>query len=204
MLTADQSKYRWVAFVKSQDDDDLSKYVQSVKFHLHHSFENPMVVVSKYPFALQLSGWGEFTIKMELNLRPPFHGSVIFLNHYLKFHPKDTSKKIYLTKKYDEIFLQNVPKGFGKDEPENEFMVNPDLRFKTLAKDQNDPYRELLDQIDQISEHDMKKTSENLLAALEFVRDEMHKTAKDIGEVERQIKDFLATSAQSATVFKPA
>ena len=180
-----------MAFVKSSEEDDLSKYIDSVKFHLHHSFDNPMVIINKYPFALQLSGWGEFTIKMELILKPPFHANTILLNHYLKFHPKDTSKKIFLTKQYDEIFFHNAPDNFGMENVENEFLVNKDLRFVNMAKDQSDPYRDLLIQIDSITDTDLKKTGENLKAALEFVQDEIEKTGKDIGDINQKIKELL-------------
>ena len=185
-----------MAFIKSPEDEDLSKYFESVKFHLHHSFENPMVLISKYPYALQLSGWGEFTIKMEINLKKPYQATTIFLSHYLKFHPKDTSKKIFLTKQYDEIFLQNVPEGFGQGNTANEFLINQDLRFVQLAKETGDPYRELLAQIDSIKEADFKGTTEKLRAALEFVQDEIDNTAKEIGNVERSLKAILNQNSE--------
>ena len=114
------------------------------------------------------------------------------ISHYLKFHPKDTSKKIYLTKKYDEIFFNNVPADFGKSDSAQ--VANPEklrTRFVLLSHEKGDTHKELLQAVDDDQGFDFEKETEDFKSALQFVQDEIDKTLKDTQQVEEDIKRLL-------------
>jgi len=57
-----QNHHKWVVYVKSAEQKDLSEVVEKVEFKLHPTFFPPVVTVSESPFEVARIGWGTFKI----------------------------------------------------------------------------------------------------------------------------------------------
>src|SRR4051812_14190695 len=77
--------HEWTAFVKGGDP-----VIESVVFHLHPTFKNPVIKVSAPPFELTRTGWGVFNVKMEVHLKS---GGVHTFEQLLDFTRKETHKE---------------------------------------------------------------------------------------------------------------
>ena len=97
-------------YVRGVNNENISNFVKSVQFTLHTTFPNNIRVVNKWPFELYEMGWGEFDIKIKIEL---IDESVkpIELVHPLKFynqpHQSQSSKKPVVSENYDEIIFVN-------------------------------------------------------------------------------------------------
>lgn len=78
--------------------------VESVTYHLHPTFHNPVhsVADKTSKFKLSGSGWGEFNIKAEVHLAD---GENLTLNHWLKFDTEE--KQAALEKAKGDILLSH-------------------------------------------------------------------------------------------------
>lgn len=70
-------------------------FVQSVRYHLHHSFRIPNYLVERNlrnpNFSLVIWTWGVFNLKAEINL---ISGETIMLSHYLTYGDEINVNKI--------------------------------------------------------------------------------------------------------------
>jgi transcription initiation factor IIF auxiliary subunit len=102
--------HKWCVYVRGVNNENISNFVKSVQFTLHTTFPNNIRVVNKWPFELYEMGWGEFDIKIKIEL---IDESVkpIELVHPLKFynqpHQSQSSKKPVVSENYDEIIFVN-------------------------------------------------------------------------------------------------
>ncbi|KAG8226809.1 hypothetical protein J437_LFUL002855 [Ladona fulva] len=106
----DGHTHQWTVYVKPYRNEDMSSYVKKVHFKLHDSYANPNRVVSKPPYEVTETGWGEFEIVIKIyfldqNERP------MTLYHALKLF--QTGPDVMLVKKtlvsefYEEIVFQD-------------------------------------------------------------------------------------------------
>ena len=49
----------------------MSAYVKKVQFKLHETFNNPNRVITKPPYELTETGWGEFEIVIKIYFNDP-------------------------------------------------------------------------------------------------------------------------------------
>ena len=99
--------HKWCVYVRGVNNENISNFVKSVQFTLHSTFPNNVRVVNKWPFELYEMGWGEFDIKIKIEL---IDESVkpIELVHPLKFfNLPQSSKKPVVSENYDEIIFVN-------------------------------------------------------------------------------------------------
>lgn len=102
--------HKWCVYVRGVNNENISNFIKSVQFTLHTTFPNNIRVVNKWPFELYEMGWGEFDIKIKIEL---IDESVkpIELVHPLKFynqpHQSQSSKKPVVSENYDEIIFVN-------------------------------------------------------------------------------------------------
>jgi len=102
--------HKWCVYVRGVNNENISNFIKSVQFTLHSTFPNNIRVVNKWPFELYEMGWGEFDIKIKIEL---IDESVkpIELVHPLKFynqpHQSQSSKKPVVSENYDEIIFVN-------------------------------------------------------------------------------------------------
>ena len=106
----ENTTHKWCVYVRGVNNENISNFIKSVQFTLHSTFPNNVRVVNKWPFELYEMGWGEFDIKIKIEL---IDESVkpIELTHALKFynqpHQSQSSKKPVVSENYDEIIFVN-------------------------------------------------------------------------------------------------
>ncbi|EME26536.1 YEATS domain-containing protein 4 [Galdieria sulphuraria] len=104
--------HRWTAYIRGPKNEDLSYFIRYVEFHLHESFHPSKRVVTRPPFELTETGWGEFDLIIRLffidNLESP-----IELVHPLRLFPnppKDQSvEEPVVNEYYEELVFQDPP-----------------------------------------------------------------------------------------------
>ncbi|OWK16975.1 hypothetical protein Celaphus_00011606, partial [Cervus elaphus hippelaphus] len=89
---------------------DMSAYVKKIQFKLHESYGNPLRVVTKPPYEITETGWGEFEIIIKIFFIDPNERPVT-LYHLLKLFQSDTNamlgKKTVVSEFYDEMIFQD-------------------------------------------------------------------------------------------------
>ena len=106
----EEATHKWCVYVRGVNNENISNFIKSVQFTLHSTFPNNIRIISKWPFELYEMGWGEFDIKIKIEL---IDESVkpIELTHALKFynqpHQSQSSKKPVVSENYDEIIFVN-------------------------------------------------------------------------------------------------
>ena len=105
-----EATHKWCVYVRGVNNENISNFIKSVQFTLHTTFPNNVRKINKWPFELYEMGWGEFDIKIKIEL---IDESVkpIELTHPLKFynqpHQSQSSKKPVVSENYDEIIFVN-------------------------------------------------------------------------------------------------
>jgi transcription initiation factor IIF auxiliary subunit len=103
--------HKWCVYVRGVNNEDISYFVKDVTFTLHSSFEQNVRTVSKWPFELYEGGWGEFDIKITIQLIDEAIKPIEFV-HSLKLYPTQqhvslSIKKPIVSETYDEIIFVN-------------------------------------------------------------------------------------------------
>jgi len=106
----DGHTHQWTVYVKSYKNEDMSSYVKKVHFKLHESYANPNRVVTKPPFEVRETGWGEFEIVIKVYFIDPNERPVT-IYHILKLFQTENNviniKKDLVSEFYDEIIFQD-------------------------------------------------------------------------------------------------
>ncbi|XP_074655607.1 YEATS domain-containing protein 4-like [Tubulanus polymorphus] len=105
----DGHTHQWTVYVKPYKNEDMSAYVKKVNFKLHESYANPNRVVTKPPYEVTETGWGEFEIAMKIFFNDPNERPVT-VYHLLKLFQSETDimlgKKSLIAEFSDEIVFQ--------------------------------------------------------------------------------------------------
>lgn len=105
--------HKWCVYVRGINNEDISYFVKEVVFTLHATFENNVRKISKWPFELYASGWGEFDIKITIHLIDETIKPIEFI-HFLKLYPPanqtPSTKKPIVSEFFDEIVFVNPKK----------------------------------------------------------------------------------------------
>ena len=106
----DGHTHTWTVYVKPFKNEDISVYVKKIQFKLHESYANPLRIVTKPPYEITETGWGEF----EVVIKVFFHDATekaITLYHPLKLFQNETNimlgKKTVVSEWYDEMIFQD-------------------------------------------------------------------------------------------------
>ncbi|XP_048340582.1 LOW QUALITY PROTEIN: YEATS domain-containing protein 4-like [Sphaerodactylus townsendi] len=106
----DGHTHQWTVYVKPYRNEDMSAYVKKIQFKLHESYSNPLRVVTKPPYEITETGWGEFEIIIKIFFIDPNERPVT-LYHLLKLFQSDTNailgKKTVVSEFYDEMIFQD-------------------------------------------------------------------------------------------------
>lgn len=62
----DGHTHQWTVYVKPYNNEDMSAYVKKMHFKLHESYNNPNRILTKPPYELTETGWGEFEIVIKI------------------------------------------------------------------------------------------------------------------------------------------
>ncbi|XP_063974520.1 YEATS domain-containing protein 4 [Diachasmimorpha longicaudata] len=106
----DGHTHQWTVYVKPYNNEDMSVYVKKVHFKLHESYNNPNRIVTKPPYELTETGWGEFEIVIKIYFLDPNERPVT-IYHILKLFQSSpdilTGKKNLVSEFYEEIVFQD-------------------------------------------------------------------------------------------------
>ncbi|XP_055640780.1 YEATS domain-containing protein 4 [Toxorhynchites rutilus septentrionalis] len=112
----DGHTHQWTVYVKPYHNEDMSTYVKKIHFKLHESYANPNRVVTKPPFEVTETGWGEFEIVIKIHFHDPTERPVT-MYHILKLFQSPIldgevstqqleGKKGLVSEQYEEIVFQ--------------------------------------------------------------------------------------------------
>lgn len=105
----DGHTHQWTVYVKPFLNEDMSTYVKKVHFKLHESYNNPNRIVTKPPYEVTETGWGEFDIVIKIYFHDPNERPVT-VYHVLKLFqtaPEIQDKKSLVSEFYEEIVFQD-------------------------------------------------------------------------------------------------
>lgn len=67
----DGHTHQWTVYVKPYINEDMQTYVKKVHFKLHESYESPNRIVTKPPYEVSETGWGEFEVVIKIYFHDP-------------------------------------------------------------------------------------------------------------------------------------
>lgn len=67
----DGHTHQWTVYVKPFNNEDMSAYVKKIHFKLHESYENPNRIITKPPYEVSETGWGEFEVVIKIYFHDP-------------------------------------------------------------------------------------------------------------------------------------
>lgn len=106
----DGHTHTWTIYVKPYQNEDMSVYVKKIQFKLHESYANPLRIVTKPPYEITETGWGEFEIVVKIFFHDPVERALT-LYHPLKLFQNETNimlgKKTLVSEWYDEMIFQD-------------------------------------------------------------------------------------------------
>nr|CAG4645025.1 EOG090X0B3F [Leptodora kindtii] len=105
----DGHTHQWTVYVRPFHNEDMSCYVKKVNFKLHDSYANQNRVLTKPPYEVTETGWGEFEIVIKIYFQDSNERPITFY-HILKLfqNSPDTvvGKKQVVSEFYEEIVFQ--------------------------------------------------------------------------------------------------
>ena len=72
----DGHTHEWTVYLKPYNNEDYSVFIKKVHFKLHDSYANPNRVVTKPPYEVTETGWGEFEISIRIYFNDPIERPV--------------------------------------------------------------------------------------------------------------------------------
>ncbi|XP_049623582.1 YEATS domain-containing protein 4-like isoform X1 [Suncus etruscus] len=106
----DRHTHEWTVYVKPYINEDMSAYVKKVQFKLHESYINFLRVVTKPPYEITETGYGEFETTIKIFFLDPNERPVT-LYHLVKLFPSDSSAMLgeqkVVSEFYDEMIFQD-------------------------------------------------------------------------------------------------
>ncbi|KAL3861614.1 hypothetical protein ACJMK2_007639 [Sinanodonta woodiana] len=106
----DGHTHQWTVYIKPYKNEDLSTYVKKVNFKLHESYPNQNRVITKPPYEVTETGWGEFEVVIKIYFCDPNERPVT-LYHLLKLFQSETDimlgKKSLVAESYDELVFND-------------------------------------------------------------------------------------------------
>uniref|UniRef100_A0A0N8CBQ0 YEATS domain-containing protein 4 n=1 Tax=Daphnia magna TaxID=35525 RepID=A0A0N8CBQ0_9CRUS len=105
----DGHTHQWTVYVRPFENEDISTYVKKINFKLHDSYANQNRVLTKPPYEVTETGWGEFEIVIKIYFQDPNERPVT-LYHILKLFQNSpeivVGKKPVVSEFYEEIVFQ--------------------------------------------------------------------------------------------------
>ncbi|XP_070560968.1 YEATS domain-containing protein 4-like [Ptychodera flava] len=106
----DGHTHQWTVYLKPFRNEDMSVYVKKIQFKLHESYTNPLRVLTKPPYEVTETGWGEFEVVIKIFFNDPNERPVT-VYHLLKLFQSETNlmlgKKNVVSEQYDELIFQD-------------------------------------------------------------------------------------------------
>nr|XP_026690149.1 YEATS domain-containing protein 4 [Ciona intestinalis] len=107
----DGHTHTWTVYLKPYHNEDMSVYVKKIQFKLHESYANPIRVVTKPPYEVTETGWGEFEIVIKIFFHDP-NDRPLTIYHGLRLFQTENNiivgnKKAVISEFYDEMVFQD-------------------------------------------------------------------------------------------------
>lgn len=67
----DGHTHQWTVYLKPYLNEDYSAFIKRVHFKLHDSYANPNRVITKPPYEVTETGWGEFDVVIKIHFNDP-------------------------------------------------------------------------------------------------------------------------------------
>lgn len=83
---SDGHTHDWTVYVKPFENEDMSSYVKKVQFRLHESYPNANRIVSKPPYEVSETGWGEFEVQIKIHFNDLAEKPLTFYHVLKLFH----------------------------------------------------------------------------------------------------------------------
>lgn len=103
---ADNHTHQWTVYLRSYSNEDMSTYIKKVIFRLHDSYVNFNRIVTKPPYEVSETGWGEFEVIIKIHFVDPAERPVT-IYHMLKLfkpgNPHPIITNYLLSEFYDEL-----------------------------------------------------------------------------------------------------
>uniref|UniRef100_A0A1B6D9X6 YEATS domain-containing protein 4 n=2 Tax=Clastoptera arizonana TaxID=38151 RepID=A0A1B6D9X6_9HEMI len=179
----DGHTHQWTVYVKPYKNEDMSMFVKKVHFKLHESYASPNRIVTKPPYEITETGWGEFEIVIKIY----FHDSnerPVTLYHILKLFQSGADmalgKKPLVTEFYEEVVFQD-PTAYMQ-----QLLMNTHPLTVGQWKHETD------------FEEKKEKTLSSITAALNKIRSEISEYKERLKLAEETTSKFRAEIAQAA------
>ncbi|XP_028394067.1 YEATS domain-containing protein 4-like [Dendronephthya gigantea] len=193
---SDGHTHSWTCYFKSFDNEDMSSYIKKVQFKLHESYANPTRVLSKPPYEVNETGWGEFEIQIKVYFMDPVERPVT-LYHLLKLFQTEAAlasgKKNLVSEYYDEIIFQDPTQMMHQC-----LLSARQLPFSKQDTDWAEKERKTLDSIANARQkisHEISELHERLKAS----KDAIQHFQKEIQKVEKEQDDLTPSTSTANT-----
>ncbi|KAH0566799.1 YEATS domain-containing protein 4 [Cotesia glomerata] len=156
----DGHTHQWTVYVKPYNNEDMSAYVKKVHFKLHESYNNQNRIVTKPPYEVTETGWGEFEIVIKIYFNDPNERPVT-IYHILKLFQSppeaQNGKKNLVSEFYEEIVFQDPtqlmqhllsttrPMTHGPWKHETDFEAKKQSTLKAIAEARNKIRQEVIE-----------------------------------------------------------
>lgn len=102
----DGHTHEWTCFLRPFKSEDMSVFIKKVQFKLHESYTNPVRVITRPPYEVSETGWGEFEVIIKIFFQDTAEKPVT-MYHLLKLFQSDPAviagKKNVVSETYDEL-----------------------------------------------------------------------------------------------------
>lgn len=102
----DGHTHGWTCYLRPFKSEDMSVFIKKVHFKLHESYPNPVRILTKPPYEVSETGWGEFEIIIKIFFQDPAE-KPLTIYHLLKLFQTDPAviagKKNVVSEHYDEM-----------------------------------------------------------------------------------------------------
>ncbi|MCL4148102.1 UNVERIFIED_CONTAM: hypothetical protein GTU68_052541 [Idotea baltica] len=163
----DGHTHEWTVYVKPYNNEDMSTYVKKMHFKLHESYSNQNRVLTKPPYEVTETGWGEFEIIIKIYFHDPNERPVT-LYHILKLFQSGMTvppplplggefKKPLVSEFYEELLFQDPsalmqqlltnsrPLTIGQYSHNTDFESKKETSLKKIVTGQEKVTREIAD-----------------------------------------------------------
>jgi YEATS domain-containing protein 4 len=95
----DGHTHQWCVYLKSYENEDLSMFIKKIQFKLHNSYGIPVRTITKPPYEVKETGWGEFDVEIKIFISDASNKTVT-VSHPLKLFQQRSEW-------YDELIFVN-------------------------------------------------------------------------------------------------
>ena len=180
----DGHTHAWTCYFKPLKSEDMSVYIKKVQFKLHESYPTPIRVVTKPPYEVHETGWGEFEIAIKIFFQDTAE-KPITIYHLLKLFQTDPAviagKKNVVWEHYDEIVFTDPTNTMYN------LLSNPKQLVPAIRHESGVDYKELEEkQLGAISSahKKIKLEIQDLSDRLKLSKESIQKLREQLDEVE--------------------